>query len=98
MRIKQEGALSMENLFKSLTQDQIDKGKSCASFEELVTLAKNEGIELSDEQLEALSGGSVWDYFEDTTATCSECGGETTWRSSDPAPIVCPHCGHLFNF
>ena len=29
-----------------------------ASFEELVTLAKNEGIELSDEQLEALSGGS----------------------------------------
>ena len=88
----------MENLFKNLTQEQIDKGKSCESFEELVALAKDEGVELSDEQLEALSGGSVWDYFEVTTTTCWECGRETSWRSSDPAPAVCPYCGQYFNF
>ena len=34
----------------------------CKSNEELFELAKNEGVELSDEQLESLSGGkSEWD-------------------------------------
>ena len=40
----------------------------CKSREELAELAKNEGVELSDEQLESLSGGgkAAWDcnYYE----------------------------------
>ena len=40
----------------------------CKSNEELFELAKSEGVELSDEQLEALSGGgyAAWDcnYYE----------------------------------
>jgi len=83
---------------EDLTPEQIEQAKGYETVEERMAFLEDNGVELSDEQLEALSGGSVWDYFEDTTATCSECGGETTWRSSDPAPIVCPHCGHLFNF
>ena len=31
--------------------------------EEFVTLAQTEGIELTDEQLDALSGGSDWDWL-----------------------------------
>ncbi len=40
----------------------------CKSNEELFELARSEGVELSDEQLEALSGGgnTVWDcnYYD----------------------------------
>ena len=36
------------------------KVAECKSAEELAKLAKAEGVELTDEQLEALSGGSDW--------------------------------------
>ena len=44
--------------FANLTPEQIEKAKPCKTTEELVALAKSEGVELSDEQLEAVSGGS----------------------------------------
>ena len=37
-----------------------EKLRSAKSFEGLVALAKEEGIELTDEQLESLSGGDEW--------------------------------------
>lgn len=37
------------------------KLKACESAEELVKLACREGCELSDAELEAVSGGAVWD-------------------------------------
>ena len=50
-----------EDLLKGLTKEQIEKVKSCNSQEELLALAKEEGIELNDEQLTAISGGVyVW--------------------------------------
>ena len=45
-------------LFKGLTEEQIAKVKACKSNEELLKMAKEEGIELSEEQLEAVSGGA----------------------------------------
>ena len=47
--------------FNELTEEQKKKVRGCSSAEELVTLAMAEGLELSDEQLEALSGGGFWD-------------------------------------
>ena len=44
-------------LLKGLTKGQVAKAKACKSQEELLALAKEEGIELSDEQLEAVNGG-----------------------------------------
>lgn len=41
----------------SLTPEQMEKAKACTTAEELVALAKKEGIELTDEQLEAIAGG-----------------------------------------
>lgn len=38
----------------------IEKAKACKTTEELVALAKAEGIELTDEQLDAASGGIEW--------------------------------------
>ena len=46
-----------EELLKGLSEEQIAKIKACKSKEEMLALAKEEGIELTDEQLEAVSGG-----------------------------------------
>jgi len=43
--------------FENLTPEQIEKAKACKTVEELIALAKAEGVELSEEQLESLSGG-----------------------------------------
>ena len=43
-----------------LTPEQMEKARACKSTDELVELAKTEGIELSEEQLEALAGGKAW--------------------------------------
>ena len=44
-------------LLKGLTDEQIAKAKECKNPEEILAMAKEEGIELNDEQLEAVSGG-----------------------------------------
>lgn len=43
--------------FKDLTLEQQEKAKTCKTPEDILALAKEEGYELSSEQLEALSGG-----------------------------------------
>ena len=58
-----------EELLKGLSEEQIAKVKACKSQEEMLALAKEEGIELTDEQLEAVSGGSCGD----TVLVCSKC-------------------------
>ena len=46
-----------EELLKGLTEDQIKKVKACKDNKELYQLAKDEGVELNNEQLEAVTGG-----------------------------------------
>ena len=57
-------------LFEGLTEEQIAKVKACKNNEELLKMAKEEGIELSDEQLEAVSGGGACS----DTLKCVTCG------------------------
>ena len=45
-------------LLKGLTQDQIEKVKACDDVNDLIQLAKDEGFDLSEEQLKAISGGA----------------------------------------
>lgn len=47
-----------EELLKGLNKEQLAKIKQCKTHNELLTLAKEEGIELTDEQLEAVNGGA----------------------------------------
>ena len=56
-----------EELLKGLSEEQIAKIKACKSQEEILELAKQEGIELTDEQLEAVSGGGC-------NSGCPDCG------------------------
>ena len=47
--------------YNDLTDEQKTKVKACKSVEELVELAKAEGVELTDEQLNSIAGGdSFW--------------------------------------
>lgn len=46
-----------KELLKGLTEEQIAKVKECKSLEEIVAMAKQEGIQLTDEQLQAVNGG-----------------------------------------
>ena len=40
-----------QELLKGLSEEQVAKVKACKSHEELLALAKEEGVELTDEQL-----------------------------------------------
>ena len=50
-----------KELLNNLTEEQIAKVKECKNSDELLKLAKKEGIMLNDEQLEAVSGGGCSD-------------------------------------
>jgi len=41
-------------------EEQIAKVKECKTLEEILALAKEEGVTLNEEQLEAVSGGRLW--------------------------------------
>ena len=44
---------------KDLTEEQMKKARECKTTEELINLAREEGIELTDEQLDAVAGGAT---------------------------------------
>lgn len=46
-----------KELLKGLTKEQIEKLNNCHTHEEILAVAKQEGIELNDEQLEYVTGG-----------------------------------------
>ena len=48
---------ALKGIYDSLTDEQKAKAKACKSMEELSALAAKEGIELSDEVLDAVAGG-----------------------------------------
>ena len=55
-----------EELLKGLTEEQKAKVNACNSSEEILQLAMQEGVELNDDQLEAVSGGGCGDTVKDT--------------------------------
>ena len=89
-----------KELFKGLTEEQIAKAKACKNQEELLKLAKEEGIELTDEQLATVAGG----VCSDTTvsSTCPKCGTKVSEEVYNDSSIVvvakfkCPNCGHTW--
>jgi len=64
--------MSRRELLKGLSREQLIKAKKCKNQEELLALAKIEGIELTDEQLEAISGGGCF-FDAIDTPPCPNC-------------------------
>ncbi len=86
-----------EELLRGLSEEQIAKVKACSSPEEVLRLAKEEGIELSDDQLEAVSGGAC----TKDPIHCPACGStEYNKRARAFAHrvygyyLTCKSCGH----
>ena len=46
--------------FEDLTPEQQAKARACKTPEDVLRIAREEGYELSDEQLEAVGGGIDW--------------------------------------
>ena len=91
-----------KELLKGLTEEQIAKVKACKSQEELLTLARAEGIELSEEQLEAVSGGFC--SSSDSKWKCTKCGSTDTkvleryneGTRNEYVRVHCNKCGNNF--
>ena len=88
-----------KDLVKGLTDEQIEKASRCHSEAELLALAAEEGIELTDEQLKAVSGGACGPHQEFHTAECPQCGEQMQGEFVETTPgdgkyhFICKHCG-----
>lgn len=49
--------------FKDLSPELRDKARNCKTPEEVLNLAREEGYELSEEELAAVSGGVKWSLW-----------------------------------
>ncbi len=80
-----------KDLLEGLTEEQIVKAKNCQSPEELLKLAKEEGIELTSEQLSAVSGGGCTII---SLPHCPECN--SVWVIQEAGKWKCLSCGDKF--
>ena len=91
------------DLLKGLSEEQIAKAKACKNQNELLDLAKKEGVALTDEQLEAVSGGCS---STDTRKVCPNCNSKNTVLSPNTkgksvngilvSYYRCKDCKHVF--
>lgn len=59
--------------FEGLTPELKEKVLACKTPEDLLALAKQEGYELSEEELGAVSGGISWDCDDYTCQSYGTC-------------------------
>ncbi len=83
-----------EELLKGLSKEQIAKVKACKNQDELLKLAKEEGVELTSEQMEAVRGGGCLSSFK-----CPVCGSHdykklANYQISGCSTYHCNECGH----
>lgn len=81
--------MNRNDLLKGLSNEQVKKIEACKNNEEILLIAKNEGVELTEEQLDAISGGACSNY------TCPFCGSTNTEKTTLDRRI-CKRCGEYF--
>ena len=85
-----------KELLKGLNEEQIEKASKCHSAEELLALAKNEHLELNEEQLAAVNGGCG--DPSPRISTCPSCGAQVSGEYVETTPgdgryhFICPNC------
>ena len=78
---------------KNLDPELRAKVDACATPEEIVALAKEEGYALTDDEIDQISGGGVWNEDYDGP-TCPRCGADGAWGNG--STYKCPACGYEF--
>ncbi len=86
-----------KELLKGLTKEQIEKIKACKNSDELLALARAEGIELTDEQLTAINGGGACSVVSDigdyiNPYDCPRCGSNNI--KDKGTYYICQSCGY----
>ena len=86
-----------KELLKGLSKEQIAKVKACKDHDELLALAKAEGVELTDEQLNAISGGGACSVISDIADEinpydCPRCGSNNI--KDKGTYYICQSCGY----
>lgn len=76
---------------EDLVRENKDRIAACENSEELVELAKTEGVELEDWQLEKVAGGS-WDGAPE----CPRCGTDEYTDFECEMGYRCRKCGGQF--
>ncbi|MBQ7978925.1 MAG: hypothetical protein IJ248_04155 [Candidatus Methanomethylophilaceae archaeon] len=86
-----------KDLLKGLTEEQIREAMECNTAEKILSLAKREGIELTEEQLAAVNGGCNMEV--DVKPACPKCGSESfkEVKSSGVTYYECLECGTLYS-
>ena len=55
--------------FESISPELQKKARACQTPDEIVDLAKEAGVELSEEQLDAIAGGDFWNCKDEPCIT-----------------------------
>lgn len=85
--------------YQNLTNEQRKELGGCKTPEEILSLAQEEGVELSDEELQDMAGGD-WNPVKEVLPKCPVCGSMAV--SSFPVPCtgtlrcVCNDCRHVW--
>ena len=79
--------MSLDDYIKKLAPELQEKVRACGSAEDLLALAKEEGIPLSDAALEAIAGGDDPNLENCVQLTCPKCGSEFQMG------MYCENCG-----
>lgn len=83
-----------KELLNGLTDEQIKKVENCKNSEEFLAIAKEEGIELNEELLEAVSGGFGSSAVK---IKCIHCGSENFPTDKNYGEFIyCSECDNWF--
>ncbi len=95
--INKEAIIMRKELLQGLSEEQIKKVEACKDTSEILALAKAEGIELTDQQLEAVTGGAC--AGGGTTCRCPNCGSKNIKHkvkhvnNAEIHSWICQDCG-----
>lgn len=90
--------MNKERYISTLEPAMQEKFRDCESVEDMLTVAKNEGLELPDEALDAVYGGcgTSYTYQIDDYDRCKVCMSRVQLRSVGhhgfPNVYYCPTC------
>ena len=81
-------------VLKGLSEEQVAKVKACKNSDELLALAKQEGVELTSEQIEDVTGGGCL-----SSSKCPNCGSKDfrklpQYQISGCSTYKCNQCGY----
>ena len=92
--------MNREKYIQSLAPEMQERMRACDTVEDMLMIARQEGLELPDEALDAVygggCGGASYTYKDEAYKACSTCNSRVNLRSvghqNFPNVYFCPLC------